>query len=215
MGTHFLVAAKDYWGTTAAVKTANMYVELARALGGSCVSLLGDGLTVARFLEAYRAVLGNLKEPGSRVIVVTIGHGNQFADADGDEADGKDEGWQLPDGVVLDDTFTRMAAEAPCAEGSLFVLVSDHCSSGTMIDPSCGPGGSWANIASSQPWQDSLASGEGNVMSCMLLEYLRSKTPTIEQLSTEFPAYMASSWVGDLQIPLVTFGGGAGPMKIF
>lgn len=213
MGTHFLIAARDYWGTTAAVKTANMYAEFARALGAGVKTLLGDSLTVGRFLQEYKAILGNLNEPGSRVVVVTIGHGNQFPDADGDEDDGRDEGWQLPDGVIVDDTFTRMASEAQCGESSLFVLVSDHCSSGTMIDPGCR--GNWANVASSQAWQDSLASGEGNVMSCLLLEYLRGKTPTVEELSREFPAYMAGSWVGDLQVPLITFGGGAGRLRLF
>lgn len=210
---HFLIAAKDYWGTATAVHTANMYKELAQSMGANTKTLLGNELTASAFVAEYKAALQALEEPNSRVIAVTIGHGNQFADKNGDEEDGRDEGWQLPDGTILDDTFTELASSVQCHDTALLVLVSDHCSSGTMIDPRCT--GNWVNIASSQPWQDSLASGDGNVMSCCLLEYLKGKNPTVVELAKDFPGFMASSWVGDLQTPLVSFGGKAAGMQVF
>lgn len=211
MGQTFLIAAKDYWGTTMAVHTANMYNTLANSMNADARLLIGNDLTVAGFLSEYKRALEVLKEPDSRAIIVTIGHGNQFADQNGDEEDGKDEGWQLPDGTILDDTLTGLVT--CCHPSSMLVLISDHCSSGTMLDRSCI--GNWANIASSQSWQDSLASGDGNVMSCCLLDYLKDTNPTMEELASGLTQHMASSWVGELQTPCISMGGNAAKMNLF
>jgi hypothetical protein len=111
----------------------------------------------------------------------------------------KNMGWVLYSQQVVVSTEWTLPTVARCTDVDiiLFVLVSDNCSSGTMIDPGCR--GNWVNIASSQAWQDSLTSGDGNVMSCVLLEYLAGCTPnhpTVAELASGFPAYMASSWVG-------------------
>ena len=93
------------------------------------------------------------------------GHGNQVRDIDGDESDGLDECWVLQGGgIILDDVLTDMLAGAP--PSATFVVVSDSCSSGTMID-SCRwknkQQARWAAFSSCRDNQDALSSSEGGV----------------------------------------------------
>ena len=202
---HVLIAAADYWGTQRACYTAEKLGCFFEKMGASVTKLIGAELNVAVFMEKYKDILGHLEHAGERVIVVTIGHGNQFRDYNGDEPDGLDEGFQLPNGVILDDQMTECANAAVCHASSLFVLISDHCSSGTMLDNAIA-GKNWVNISSSLPYEDSLADGDGNVMITCLLEYLSHvdlKKLKVNELQCGLIETMKNSFVGELQHPLV------------
>ena len=110
----------------------------------------------------------------------------------------------------LDDALTDALNAQDAHPSSLLVLISDHCSSGTMLDRErTAAGRHWLNIASSMPNEDSLASGDGNAMLCALLDFFGDLVDMddrrVDELAREFPPFMAKSWVGGLQHPCVTW----------
>lgn len=212
MTTYCLVAAKDYWGTCRGEYTAKTFTDFLVQYNviseAKTKQLVGTELTAPRFIQEFQSILTKLHQPNTTVIVVTIGHGNQFVDVDGDESDGMDEGFQLPDGVVLDDTLTRLMNATEIHQTSKLLLISDHCSSGTMLDrKSTKVGQRWISISSSLPNEDSLATGDGNVMLCCLMTYLRSQNLsnlTAIQLKKGLEDEMLNSFAGELQHPIVS-----------
>lgn len=210
MSTHCLLAAKDYWGTVRGVHTALMFknflLQHQIAQKDNIRELLNDALTTTSFIYEYRKILEKLSEENTTVIVVMIGHGNQFADIDGDEDDGKDEGYHLPDGVVLDDHLTSILIGTSSHPSSKLVLISDHCSSGTMLDVKNCTSKRWVTIASSLPHEDSLATGDGNVMLCSLMNFLKVqdnlKRVTVMETKLGLEKEMFDNW-GELQHPNV------------
>jgi hypothetical protein len=112
------------------------------------------------------------------------GHGNQVADRDGDEDDGLDEYWSLQGGgMILDDTLTDILADLPAS--STCVVVSDSCSSGTMIDARRWKGkqkARWASFSACRDNQDALVCSDGGVFTTWgflgALEALVRPTPT-------------------------------------
>jgi hypothetical protein len=101
----------------------------------SIVTLLGPAATS----EAIRAGLRRLADgaqPGDRLVLHYSGHGTQYPDDDGDEADRLDEclvpydlDWGLPRTVVRDDEFARWIETV--AAGVHMTIIFDCCHSGT------------------------------------------------------------------------------------
>ena len=217
LSIHILIAAYDSPGSDVAGRSADKFKAFVRTQNPqSTTALIGSKLTRKAFKSKYAAALTNLAEPNTRVVVCMVGHGSQFADHDGDESDGWDEGFLTANGVLKDDELTDMLNRVAVHSTSLLILVSDHCSSGTMLDKQRSrPGKNWVNIASSQPKEDSFEVREGTAMLCSLLKYLRAfPGVTVGQLLRGFPAHMRDDmkqmadpvlqWIPDEQHPCIS-----------
>ena len=96
----------------------------------------GYDITVLKTAKATRsAVINALKgaattlKSGDTLVFYFSGHGGQQPDADGDEADGKDETLVAYDGEIIDDQLN--AVWTKLRTGVRVVMISDSCNSGT------------------------------------------------------------------------------------
>jgi len=224
MNKSLLIISKNYWGANASEQSAkiflNNFVKIVDIKESNCLSLIGENVNVTNVKNIlYNTVFNILKNNTFNQILYIYmnGHGNQIYDTNDDEKspieegetikDNMDEIYQLPDGVILDDEITDIIEKAvrdSCGENRLIVvLISDHCSSGSMIDKKR-DGGSydWITIGSSLDNQDSYITGDGNVMTNNLLNVLQKidvntcNTMLFYRLLTE---EMKNSFIGDIQ----------------
>jgi hypothetical protein len=175
----------------ASVEAAFRSVERPTCRIESVVRLVGGAATPAAVADAIRGAVSHLAIPDSRAVIYYNGHGDQIRDApNGDErgGDGRDEVWRLPRGGILtDDAITAIIDAAPCAPSSFVTLVSDSCSSGTMIDDTAAAGAgagprsagaaNWCCIAACSPTQSALGTADGGVFTLFGL------IPTLRELS--------------------------------
>ena len=123
--------------------------------------LIGREINHISVKKKLMHVANYLKEPNRKAMIYYNGHGNQTRDTNSDEADGKDEYWSLMGGgIMLDDEISLIFNSIN--EDSFLFMVSDCCSSGTMIDRSLN-NRPWILLSSSQDNQDSLASSSGGI----------------------------------------------------
>lgn len=160
---------------------------------------IGASDTCPVVLSAYQHITQHLTEPNTIVYVYIIGHGNKF---------GNEQVYQLPDGVIANDTLTNLLDNVSMDPSSTLVLVCDFCSSGIMLEPSKTlPQHNWINISSCLPEEDSYTSDDGNVMTDCLLDLLQSNggmCMTTRRLTDALLTDLKTSWVGELQHPDVT-----------
>ena len=208
MRSYLLAIAKDYWGTIKAVDTAVNLVDFFVKNKLVDINDVHDSFQddIPNVRHKLHDFVQLLQEPFTVGYIVMVGHGNQIPDANGDEQDGLDEVYQAPDGTISDDEMTQLANSIH--DDSLLVLVSDHCSSGTMLDSSDSCTKSWVNIASSLPYEDSYTSGDGNVMTGCLLEVLKKhdleQGITVDDLDKCLVEEMKNSFIGELQHSMVS-----------
>jgi hypothetical protein len=129
-------------------------------------SVVASDITRPRVLTELAELAEWLTVPQRKAIVFYNGHGDQTRDRGGDEADGMDEFWRLAGGgCVLDDEISKIFATKGIASGSALLLISDSCSSGTMIDLSLFPKerGNWCTIGACRDAESALASSEGGI----------------------------------------------------
>ena len=124
-----------------------------------------------------------------------------------------DEIYQLPDGNLIDDEITDILTNAVKNKQltissqnyikPFVFLISDHCSSGSMIDnlPNKDDVFNWITIGSSLDNQDSLMTGDGNVMTINFLNLLSKINNDISaiEFNSLLQKEMKESFVGDLQ----------------
>lgn len=126
-----------------------------------CTEILGNNVTLANVRAALHAVNTYLSSPGRQAIVYYNGHGDQIPDHSGDEPDGKDEVWRLMGGgIMVDDEISLIFSGIN--EQSYLWLISDSCSSGTIIDRQLN-NHPWMCLTSCNAWQDSVASIDGGM----------------------------------------------------
>ena len=211
---YLLVISKDYWGTQTSEKTAltfsKNFQELIGIPSDNVTKLIGKDVYLTKVKDSiysfvYNSLLDN--QVNARLYIYINGHGNQITDTNGEEIDGNDELYQLPDGNLVDDELTHIIDKAVFNSNVLnrpvICLISDHCSSGSMIDKTQ-QYFDWISIGSSLDNQDSFVSGDGNVMSCCLLNVLNTRKNNLSNLTPpEFFEYlvieMKNSFIGDLQ----------------
>lgn len=215
-----LIISKDYWGTSRSETVANRFAnELSKVLQindynieyllGSEVRLNNVKDRIYKFVN--NALLNNQDE--CVLYIYMNGHGNQTADYNGDEIDNCDELYQLEDGNLIDDELTSIIDSAVHNSNAirrpLICLISDHCSSGSMIDNTQSYF-DWVSIGSSLDNQDSYVDGDGNVMTNCLITILQKQDirelkaiEIYELLEKE----MKGSFIGDLQKPTFHFSG--------
>lgn len=224
---YLLVISKDYWGTQTSETIAKTFSkQLATQIHipdshithliGNDVSLQKVKDTVYSFINT--SLLDNPHDP--KLYIYINGHGNQTIDANGDELqqvvdsnesniDSQDELYQLPDGNLMDDELTHIIDNAVLHSSTFsrpFVcIISDHCSSGSMIDKTQ-MYFDWISIGSSLDNQDSFVSGDGNVMTFCLMNVLETNKDTVRDMTslnlfTLLSNEMKNSFVGELQSP--------------
>jgi len=130
-----------------------------------CTSQITLAATKALLQEAAQHLAQSTAQKPNSVFIYFNGHGVQKKDRDGDETDGLDECWVLAGGgLFLDDELTDMFSKAP--PSSKFVIVSDSCSSGTMLDVcrwKSQQKATWISVGSCKDNEDALTCSEGGV----------------------------------------------------
>lgn len=213
---YLLVISKDYWGTQTSENIAhNFSNQLATLLSipqNQITQLIGNNVSLNSVKETIYSFVHNslLENPILPHLYIYInGHGNQTIDANGDEIDRQDELYQLPDGNLVDDELTSLLDTAvfnsSAFERPLICIISDHCSSGSMIDKTQ-LYFDWVSFGSSLDNQDSFVSGDGNVMTFCLMQVLEAnkdilKQLTVLQLFDLLHNEMKNSFIGELQTP--------------
>lgn len=203
-----LIIAKDYWGTHKGEETATKFYDFLLRhdiiTSTACTRLYGNAVSCSAVQLAIEEFIGHLDMSGTKGFIYMVGHGNQIQDLSGSEDDGRDEVYQLPDGVITDDWITNQLSRMT-NENAFVVLISDHCSSGSMIDVAAGTQCRWVSVGSSHDHEDSFATGDGNVMTTVLLQYLDALEPitlkamTATGLGERLPLIMLDSCIGDMQ----------------
>jgi hypothetical protein len=158
--------------------------------------LIGREATSSRILKELReaaAFLATGKE--RRVVVYYNGHGDQTRDVSGDEEDGRDELWKpAGGGRVIDDQITQILNSYTLMPDNTLLLISDSCSSGSMLDAIYSEEGSknWIAIGSCQDPQDSFASSEGGIFTLFgLIPFLDSVNKgTLKGTARELTAFI-------------------------
>ena len=206
MSKKLLVIARDYWGTVKAVETATKFsIFMKQNIGVSDVKeITGDFVTRTQIMMAIEEFVESVNcEPDSVGYIYMAGHGNQINDNGDSEDDGCDEVYSLPDGNITD-YWLICVLKKYTNHSSIIVLISDHCCSGSMLDTKENSA-KWISIGSSLDHEDSYASGDGNVMTITLLDYLKSlnieelKSLTPRILKEKLHEGMQTSFIGDLQ----------------
>lgn len=227
-----LVISKNYWGANNSEETAlnfsNKFSRLMNISPENITHLIGNSVTLSCVKETIsnyiiKSMSKNLFQP---IFYIYInGHGNQTYDSNGDEIkselfpsetyiDSMDELYQLPDGNLIDDELTKLMDESVyygitnngnCMDRPLIILISDHCSSGSMIDKTS-MYFDWISFGSSLDNQDSYITGDGNVMTINLLQILENNEADIHKMSTLemftlLKRHMKESFIGEIQIP--------------
>jgi len=222
MNKYLLVISKDYWGTSTSESTALRFTDRFKNFAGindmNVTTLFNGGVTVSNVKDTiYKSVKAalSLDVEKPRLYIYMNGHGNQIIDTNGDEwvsvyngetsIDAMDEVYQLPDGNVVDDditdTINRAVIDCGGNKRLMVILISDHCSSGSMIDK-VDVKYDWVTIGSSLDNQDSYVTRDGNVMTNMLLSVLDKCSGDI--LVADFykclDEEMKMSYIGEMQL---------------
>ena len=224
---HLLAISKNYWGANTSELTASKFIDkFTNVIGiqmGNVESLIGDQVNVASvkqilYSNVYKAMSINTDITRPVVYVYMNGHGNQVFDTNGDEnnfllqgetmKDNLDEIYQLPDGNIVDDEITdiidKAVIDSGCKQRLLVVLISDHCSSGSMIDNKP-VNYDWVTIGSSLDYQDSYITGDGNVMTCNMLNIFDKYSKEIRLYTAGYfykllDEEMKACFIGDMQL---------------
>jgi hypothetical protein len=228
-----LIISKNYWGADksvdSAIKFQNIFSNYLQINSKNIYTLYNSNVNVNSVKKIlYDFIFNNYSINNQDKFYIYInGHGNQITDNNNDEShpilldesmkDNLDEIYQLPDGIIVDDDITNILIKAIKDKINnkknilkpFICLFSDHCSSGSMLDYISNDQDKifdWVSFGSSLDNQDSLMSGDGNVMTINLLNLLTKlkEQDTINKLTTiQFNELlqkeMKESFIGELQ----------------
>ena len=134
-----LLVGINYIGTSYELSGCISDVEnmAAKLVGFSSIESITDNTamrpTKANILQQFTKLLQNAMS-GDLLIFSFSGHGTQIADRNGDEMDGKDEGFLTIDNyLIVDDEVNRIIKQNIKPGVTLFMLF-DCCHSGTIAD---------------------------------------------------------------------------------
>lgn len=158
----------------------------------SVTSLIGKKATLANIKTELPRFLNKVERSNSkRGIVYLAGHGDQMVDRDGDEKDGMDEFWLTDDRARLSDDYLSTEIERESSlfgYQSIYMVISDHCSSGTMVDKSIAKKSRWISIGACRDRQSAIMTGDGGVMTQSLIKALlhaHEKDGNLQNLAIE------------------------------
>lgn len=211
-----LIISRNYWGANLSEHTAKRFEYTFRKIietnneKYNIEKLIGNNVNIINVKNKISKWINKQSKIDNMLFIYVNGHGNQILDSSHEEKDGMDELLQLPDGNLIDDELTRIINDAipdDINKKPIIFLISDHCSSGSMLDKSDNLKYDWITVGSSLDNQDSLMTGEGNVMTSFLIdiiENLDKKSLSIVNIKGLFEMLsynMKNSFIGDLQIP--------------
>lgn len=135
--------------------------EIAKMEGfAKTYSLYTKDATRHNFEKYFIEIAGELI-PGDLFLLTFSGHGLGIPDQNDDEDDGQDESWCLYDQILIDDDLSRYLAQI--RQGVRVVVVSDSCSSGTMLRLDDGDS-RWKRPTLKRPFPN-----ESNIMASVVL----------------------------------------------
>jgi hypothetical protein len=131
------VGINDYPGSgndlSGCVNDANDWEAELKRRSFRVTKLLDRQATKKGIVSALNTTIGQAKS-GDVVVFTYSGHGSWQPDRDGDEPDGRDEGWCPYDlssaGLLTDDEMYELFGSL--AKGARLVMLSDSCHSGTV-----------------------------------------------------------------------------------
>lgn len=200
-----LICASNYSGSWILYQSMNDAIKMKNILRDfyfqtEITMLLDLHYKKSSVLLELKEMADFLKEPHNVALIYVVGHGDWQKDQNGDELDGMDEVWKTHyRETILDDEIKSIFSTIH--PSSYLVIISDTCSSGTILDLQFSKNENCIAISSCQDYQDSLQSGDGSVMSFCLFEILKEK-PTYAEIKHKLRQRM-SEFVGDLQHELV------------
>jgi hypothetical protein len=145
--------------------------------------------TIIDALKHLASFLCEKREPERKrtAFIYYLGHGNQTRDLNGDEEDGMDELWCLRSGEsILDDEISLIFKDIP--ENSKVILISDSCSSGTMIDVKLN-NANWITYSSCADNENAFCSFDGGIVTIFGMSYVLKQMledPSCRYLPSEF-----------------------------
>lgn len=224
MNKHLLVISKNYWGVNMAEETSLKFLEkfseIVKIPDDNITTLIGNDVTLQNvkttIYDKVVNIVNHTDNVDNKLYIYMNGHGNQVDDINNDEnalvlesettKDLQDEVYQLPDGNLVDDDLTTIINEASkTGPNKLFVvLISDHCSSGSMLDNNIKLNFDFVTYGSCYDNADSYISGEGNVMTINFLSVLEKCKDVIQECTTMsfyrlLDREMSESWIGSIQ----------------
>lgn len=152
----------------------------------------------SNIIPAMNTLAYKLKQDNQIGIIYCAGHGDWIRDRDGDEMDGMDEMWKTHRREsILDDEIAEIFHNIHPT--SHLIIISDTCSSGTVFDLQFNENLKCIAISSCQDPQDSLQTGDGSVMSFLLMKIIdQDPTITYRNLKIKLEKEM-KKYVGDMQ----------------
>lgn len=144
-------------------------------------------------IRELKSLAKYLETSDRKGIIYYFGHGDQVRDVSGDEIDGKDEIWRTQN--ILDDEISIIFNTIH--DRSMLTLISDSCSSGSMIDTYYNKR-NWVTISSSNDVQDSLSTADGGVFTLFGL------IPALENVTKHTPREIHRYIKENIDIPTQT-----------
>jgi hypothetical protein len=146
-------------------------------------SVCGRELNNVNARKALTKIVNSLDDVSSEVIIIYyIGHGDQKRDLNGDETDGMDEYWRFYGGGILtDDDLTTILSKS--RTNPFIFVISDCCSSGSMIDKQGDRFTNWATLGACTDAQSAFAGKEGGMFTLFgLIPALREGANTPQKI---------------------------------
>lgn len=202
-----LICASNYSGSWKLYQSLNDATRMKNILrdfyGETNITML-TGIQYKKNLvmTELRNIADYLKQPHNVGLVYVAGHGDWQRDRNGDEKDGMDEVWKTHyRETITDDEISSIFQTIHPT--SYLIVISDTCSSGTILDLQFSKNENCVAISSCQDYQDSLQTGDGSVMSVNLFEILKEKPiVTYNELKEKLREKM-KSYIGDMQKEIV------------
>lgn len=131
------IGINNYPGTAndlaGCVNDASDWADALKTRGFTVTKLLDAAAKKQAIVNALQGTISKAKS-GDTVVLTYSGHGSWQPDKDGDEPDGRDEGWCPHDlstkGLLLDDEMYDLFGLA--ATGVKLIMLSDSCHSGSV-----------------------------------------------------------------------------------
>lgn len=200
-----LICASNYSGSWRLYQSVNDAMKMKDILRDfyfetDITMLLDIHYKKSNVLTEMRNMAEFLKQPKNVALIYVAGHGDWQRDQNGDEQDGMDEVWKTHyRETIVDDEIASIFSTIH--QTSYLIVISDTCSSGTILDLQFSKNQNCIAISSCQDYQDSLQTGDGSVMTYCLIEILKEK-PTYAELKHKLRQRMLT-FIGDLQEEIV------------
>lgn len=201
--THVLIMASNYSGSWTLYQSVNDANKMKQVFENQydiedIKMYVNENYIRSNVIPAMKLLARKLKQNNQIGIIYCAGHGDWARDRNGDEMDGMDEMWKTHrHESILDDEIANIFHDIH--PSSQLIVISDTCSSGTVLDLQFNNHINCIAVSSCQDPQDSLQTGDGSVMSYLLMKIIvKNPLITYKNLKIKLEAKM-KKYVGDMQ----------------